>query len=108
MKDYFFDMYIHQSQLHGQLSHFGAARGTLMDLDDTVRRRRREAVEQEEGWEREREGGEGQVRSDTLFLFWAQLSIEHAVARYQNHMAVLRNDYITIGYRMRYAKKHLK
>ena len=48
------------------------------------------------------------MRSDTLFLFWAQLSIEHAVARYKNHMAVLRNDYITIGYRMRYAKKHLK
>ena len=37
------------------------------------------------------------MRSETLFLFWAQLFIEHAVAPYQNHMAVLRNDYITIA-----------
>ena len=48
------------------------------------------------------------MRSETLFLFWAQLFIEHAVAPHQNHMTVLRNDYITIGCRMHYAKQHLK
>ena len=60
-----------------------------------VRRRRREAVEEQCRGER----GKGRKRgsSEVLFLFWNSLFIEHAVAPYQNHMAVADNDDVTIG-----------
>ena len=101
MKGYFFDMYIHDLTNPNVMASTPPLCCCSCYLDGLgwygkkEKKRGSGAGGGVQRWEREREGGEGQVRSEILFLFWAQLFLEHAVAPYQTHMAVLRNDYIT-------------